>query len=170
MIRAAYPGSFDPPTYGHLDILERAGGLFDEILVVVGVNSTKNCLFSVDERIHLLKELCRGMNGVSVHPCTGLVVDFALQNGCSFLIRGLRNAADFSYEYDISVLNRGIGRNIETLFMAADPKHCVIRSSAVKEIAMYGGDLSKLVPPVVAAALQKKLRLTGADVPKQSSD
>jgi pantetheine-phosphate adenylyltransferase len=157
MIRAAYPGSFDPPTFGHIDILERARRLFDEIFVVVGVNSTKKSVFSIDERLELLRELCHGRDGVSVHACTGLVADFALQNGCSVLVRGLRNSADFSYEYDISVLNRGIGHTLETVFIPADPRHCAIRSSAVKEIAMYGGDLSALVPPIVAAALAKKM-------------
>ena len=156
MVKAIFPGSFDPPTYGHLNIVERARGIFEELYVVVAVNRQKTGLFSPEERYDLLRELLEPYPNVSVHLCDTLIVNFARSHGCRVLVRGVRSVPDFSYEFELSIMNKGLDPTIETIFMPTDPKYFVLRSSAIKELASFDGDLSAMVPPNVAAVLREK--------------
>ncbi|TFG81502.1 MAG: pantetheine-phosphate adenylyltransferase [Spirochaetales bacterium] len=155
MVKAVFPGSFDPPTYGHLNIIERARTVFEEILVVVAVNRTKSSNFTAEERMAFMTELVSPWPNVSVHTYDALVVNFARAHHCSVLLRGVRSVQDFSYEFELSIMNKGLGPEIETFFMPTDPKYFVLRSSAIKELATFGGDVSSMVPPVVAKALER---------------
>ncbi len=156
MVKAIFPGSFDPPTFGHLNIIERARTMFSEIHLVVAVNSEKKYLFSERERVDLLSELVRQWDNVFVHTCNRLIVEYARSLGIQVLIRGVRNLADFSYEFDLAMMNRGLNPEIETVFLSTDPEFFVLRSSAIKELASYGGDVSSMVPVPVAEALKRK--------------
>ncbi len=156
MVAAVFPGSFDPPTYGHLNVIQRASALFDKIDVLVSVNPGKSSLFSAEERVSLLKEMTKGLKNVEVHSCDTLVVEYARKIGAKALLRGIRNAADFSYEFDLALVNRSLNDGVETVFIPTEPKFFSVRSSAIKELAGFGGDLSKMVPPVVEEALRKK--------------
>jgi pantetheine-phosphate adenylyltransferase len=156
MLKAVFPGSFDPPTYGHINIIERASALFDEFVVVVAENRGKKYLFSADERIAMLKELVRPWENVSVLLCDTLIVDFAQKIGARLLVRGLRGMSDFAYEFDLSLMNRALAAGVETIFMTTDPAFFVLRSSALKELASFHGDVSAMAPPLVAEALKKK--------------
>lgn len=156
MVKAIFPGSFDPPTFGHLNIIERARTMFSEIHLVVAVNSEKKYLFSERERVDLLNELVRQWDNVFVHTCNRLIVEYARSLGIQVLIRGVRNLADFSYEFDLAMMNRGLNPEIETVFLSTDPEFFVLRSSAIKELASYGGDVSSMVPAPVAEALKRK--------------
>jgi pantetheine-phosphate adenylyltransferase len=156
MVKAVFPGSFDPPTFGHINIIERVRGIFEELFVVVAVNREKTGLFSAEERRDLLVDLLKGYSNVSVHLCNTLVVEFARQNACQVLIRGVRSVPDFSYEFELSIMNKGLDPSIETFFMPTDPKYFVLRSSAIKELAAFDGDLSAMVPPNVAEAIKKR--------------
>ena len=151
-----FPGSFDPPTYGHLNIIERARSIFDKIDVVIAVNKSKKYLFSEDERLSMIKELVSGWDNVTVHTSNKLIVDYAHENNASVLLRGVRNFSDFSYEFDLSLLNKGLASDIETVFLPTDPEFFVLRSSSIKELAAFNGDISKMVPPLVEKALKEK--------------
>jgi pantetheine-phosphate adenylyltransferase len=155
MVKAVFPGSFDPPTFGHLNIIERARTIFERVLVVVAVNRDKRYLFDADERVAFMKELCAPWPNVEVHLCDTLIVEFARQHACRVLLRGVRSVQDFSYEFELSILNKGVGPEIETFFMPTDQKYFVLRSSAIKELASFGGDISGMVPPVVSKALER---------------
>lgn len=155
MLKAIFPGSFDPPTYGHLNIIERARDVFEEVLVVVAVNRGKNSLFSPEERLAFMKELIAPWPNVSLHTCDTLIVNFAKQHQCKVLLRGVRSVQDFSFEFELSIMNKGLDQEIETFFMPTDPKYFVLRSSAIKELASFGGDISAMVPPIVAKALER---------------
>jgi pantetheine-phosphate adenylyltransferase len=156
MILAVFAGSFDPPSYGHLNVIERAGRLFDRIHVVIAVNREKKYLFSTEERCEMMKELVAPFPNVSVHLWDRLIVDYAREYNAQVLLRGVRNAADFSYELELSLLNRGLNPQIETVFVPTDAKYVVIRSSAIKEVASYGGDISSMVPNLVEERLKMK--------------
>lgn len=156
MVRAVFPGSFDPPTYGHLNVIERSLSLFDDIHVVIAVNKNKHYLFSADERQSMLEQLLKPWKNVSVHQWDSLVVDYAKQNGAAVLIRGVRNVTDFAYEVDLSMMNRGLCPSVETIFIPTDPKFFLLKSSAIKELASFGGDVSSMVPPLVVENLKKK--------------
>ncbi|MBL8968390.1 MAG: pantetheine-phosphate adenylyltransferase [Spirochaetaceae bacterium] len=158
MVKAVFPGSFDPPTFGHLNIIERARGIFEELYVVVAVNRQKTGLFSPEERLGLLQELLAPYGNVSVHLCDSLIVNFARDHGCRVLVRGVRSVPDFSYEFELSILNKGLDPGIETIFMPTDPKYFVLRSSAIKELAAFDGDLTNMVPTQVAEAVRRKVR------------
>ncbi|MBN2875214.1 MAG: pantetheine-phosphate adenylyltransferase [Spirochaetales bacterium] len=155
MVKAVFPGSFDPPTFGHLNIIERARSIFERVLVVVAVNRDKQYLFDAEERVAFMKELVAPWSNVEVHTCDTLVVEFARAHACRVLLRGVRSVQDFSYEFELSILNKGVGPEIETFFMPTDQKFFVLRSSAIKELASFGGDISGMVPPVVARALER---------------
>jgi pantetheine-phosphate adenylyltransferase len=161
MIKAVFPGSFDPPTFGHLNIIERARGLFDELLVVVAVNRQKTGLFAPEERRELLVELLNCYSNVSVHLCDTLIVEFARSNECRVLVRGVRSVPDFSYEFELSIMNKGLNPGVETIFMPTDPKFFVLRSTAIKELAGYDGDISSMVPPNVEKAVKAKFGAQG---------
>ncbi|MGP1586826.1 MAG: pantetheine-phosphate adenylyltransferase [Treponemataceae bacterium] len=156
MASAIFAGSFDPPTYGHMDIIERSRQIFDEIHVVVSVNSAKTYLFSSQEREEMLKAITSKYSNVKVHVWSGFIVDFAEKIGANVLVRGVRNMADFNYEFDLSIWNRSLGKNMETVFLPTDPRFFVIKSSAIKELASLGGDISSMVPKIVSDALKKK--------------
>jgi len=156
MAIALFPGSFDPPTYGHLNIIERARTIFDKIDVVIAVNKSKKYLFTEEERLSMIKELVSDWDNVTVHTSSKLIVDYAHENKASVLLRGVRNFSDFSYEFDLSLLNKGLASDIETVFLPTDPDFFVLRSSSIKELAAFNGDISKMVPPLVEKALKEK--------------
>lgn len=156
MVKAIFPGSFDPPTFGHLNIIERARMIFSEIHVVVAVNSEKKYLFSAEERVSLISDMVKQWENVHVHTWNSLIVEYARRIDAHVLIRGVRNLADFSYEFDLAMMNRGLKKDIETVFLPTDPEFFVLRSSAIKELASFGGDVSTMVPEPVAKALMAK--------------
>lgn len=153
---AVYPGSFDPITYGHLDIINRALRIFDNIIVAVASNSSKNALFPIDERLHLIREVLTGNDRVKVDTFDGLLVDYVLSQGATVIIRGLRAVSDFEYEFQLAQINRGITLEVETLFMMTSVPYSYLSSSVVKEISSLGGPVDTLVPPLVKKALEVK--------------
>jgi pantetheine-phosphate adenylyltransferase len=150
------PGSFDPITNGHLDVIERASYLFDEIVVVVGINQSKNRLFEPDERIELIREVVAHLPNVSADTFRGLLVDYCVAHDIKAIVKGLRAVSDFDYELQMGQMNHSLAA-VDTLFMPADPHYSFLSSSLVKEVAMYGGDVSKLVPDAVLRRLQDRL-------------
>ncbi|MDR1956676.1 MAG: pantetheine-phosphate adenylyltransferase [Treponema sp.] len=163
MLKAVFPGSFDPPTLGHLNIIERASSLFDELLVVVAENPQKKYLFSVAERVALMRELVRHKHNVTVFIWNSLIVEFMQTRDLRIILRGVRGTDDFSYEFELSMINKALDTTIETIFMTTDPQYFVLRASAVKELAFFQGDVSGMVPPLVGEALKRKYPLQGAD-------
>jgi pantetheine-phosphate adenylyltransferase len=155
---AVFPGSFDPPTFGHLNIIERCSRLFDDIDVVVAVNPDKKYLFSAEERLSMLTELTEDFSNVSVHVCNTLISDYCRKVGAKVLLRGIRNTNDFSYEFDLSLINRSLNQQVETLFVPTEQRYFLIRSSSIKELARYGGDISGMVPPIVDKAIKEKYK------------
>ena len=153
--RAVCPGSFDPITNGHLDIIKRASAHFDEVVVAVFINSTKQSLFSVDERIQMIKETTKDLPNIKVDSWSGLTVDYCKKNDIDVITKGLRAVSDFDYELQQAQVNLQAG--IDTMFMATDPAHSLLSSSLVKELAKYNGDISTMVPPSVRVALAKKV-------------
>lgn len=158
MITAVFPGSFDPPTYGHLNIIERSSKLFDSIDIVISINPDKKYLFTDEERFSLLKELTKPFPNVHVHICNTLIVEYCRKVGANVLLRGIRNTNDFSYEFDLSLMNRSLNKDVETLFVPTEQRYFLIRSSNIKDLARFGGDISGMVPPVVAAAIKEKYK------------
>ncbi|MDR3276780.1 MAG: pantetheine-phosphate adenylyltransferase [Treponema sp.] len=156
MLRAVFPGSFDPPTNGHLNIIGRGAALFDELLVLISCNRKKSGLFSPQERLTMLEKLCETWENVSVHTWEGLVVEFMAGNGAKILLRGVRGPGDFSGEYEMALFNQTLAPDIETIFLTADPRYVMLRSSGIKELASFRGKLSGLVSPAVEAALRRK--------------
>lgn len=156
MRRVVCPGSFDPVTNGHLDVIERATTLYDEVVVAVLVNVNKKELFSVDERIELLNEVTKGYGNVSVTSFHGLLVDFCREHDIPAIIKGLRAVSDFDYELQMAQMNHSLS-GVETLFVATNPLYSFLSSSLVKEVATYGGDVSGLVPDLVVDRIRDKL-------------
>lgn len=157
MKRAVYPGSFDPVTYGHLDVIRRSAALVDELIVAVLQNNNKNPLFSAEERVNILLEVTKDMKNVRVESFSGLSIDFVKKCGAQFLVRGLRAITDFDYELQMAQTNRIMSRDIDTVFLTTSLEYAYLSSSTVKEVAYYGGDISEFVPPEVAAAISRKL-------------
>ena len=157
MRRAIYPGSFDPVTNGHLDVIDRAAKLFDEVIVAVAVNSQKQPLFSLDERLALLRETT-AVHGdrVRLVRLEGLLVDYARHAGAAAIIRGLRAVSDFEFEFQMALMNRKLESSVETLFLMPKEEYTYLSSRIIKEIARLGGDVSSFVPTCVAAALRRK--------------
>jgi pantetheine-phosphate adenylyltransferase len=158
MQKAVLPGTFDPPTNGHLNLVERGSRIFDELHVVIAVNIQKKCLFSAEERVEMLEKSSADLKNVYIHTWDSLIVDFARKIGAFVMLRGVRAFADFGYEFELSVTNRELFPEVETLFLPTDPKYFVLRSSGIKEIAMAGGDVSAMVPKSVHEALKEKYR------------
>jgi pantetheine-phosphate adenylyltransferase len=156
MRRAVCPGSFDPITNGHLDVIERTSALFDEVIVVVGVNQSKNRLFEPDERVEMIREVVAHLPNAKVDTFRGLLVDFCVAHDVKAIVKGLRAVSDFDYELQMGQMNHSLAA-VDTLFMPADPHYSFLSSSLVKEVAMYGGDVSKLVPEAVLRRLQARL-------------
>lgn len=153
---AVVPGSFDPITNGHLDIIKRGAKVFGEVNVVIMNNSAKNSLFSVEERIALIEEVTASIPNVKVETSAGLMIDYAKSVGASAVIRGLRAVSDFEYEMQITSMNRVLDESIETFFIMTNNQYSFLSSSIVKEVAKYGGNISELVPKQVEVALRKK--------------
>jgi pantetheine-phosphate adenylyltransferase len=156
MRRAVCPGSYDPATNGHLDIIERASALFDEIIVTVMINKSKKGLFTIEERMEMLRETTAGLPNVRVDSWHGLLVDYCRENEVIAIAKGLRSVSDFDYELQMAQMNRELS-GVETLLMANNPVYGFVSSSLVKEVATYGGDVESLVPPVVFARLKERL-------------
>jgi pantetheine-phosphate adenylyltransferase len=155
-IKAVCPGSFDPVTYGHLDIIKRTAKIFDHVIVAVLNNSSKNPLFTVEERIELLKKVTQGIPGVEIDAFDGLLIDYMNRKGANTIVRGLRAVSDFEYELQVASINRKLDDSIETFFMMTNNKYSFLSSSIVKEVAKYRASVSDLVPPEVEEALMKK--------------
>ena len=156
MHRVVCPGSFDPVTNGHLDIISRASGLYDEVVVAVLINVTKRSLFTVDERVEMLGEVTAHYGNVKIDRFHGLLVDFCAANGITAVIKGLRAVSDFEYEMQMAQMNYRMAK-VETLFMTTNPLYSFLSSSLVKEIARYGGDVGGLVPDAVLSRLRARL-------------
>ncbi len=156
MTRAVCPGSFDPPTRGHLDIVTRAAGLFQELTVAVLVNPDKHGMFTVDERLGLLRAVTAELPGVRVDSFSGLLVVYCRTQGITAIVKGLRAVSDFDYELQMAQMNKGL-TGVDTLFMPTSPEFSFLSSSLVKQVATYGGDVAHLLPPVVARAVADKL-------------
>jgi pantetheine-phosphate adenylyltransferase len=159
MRRAIYPGSFDPVTNGHLDVIERARKLFDEVIVAVAINDQKQPLFSAEERLAMLSDAIPG-GGVRVAPMEGLLVDFAASENACAVIRGLRAISDFEFEFQMALMNRKLDSRVETIFLMPKEEYTYLSSRIVKEIARLGGDVSAFVPRAVMGALVSKFKGT----------
>lgn len=155
---AVCPGSFDPITYGHLDIIRRGAKVFDMVYVVVLNNSSKNPLFTVEERISLIKEVTKEIPNVKVDDFSGLLIEYAKSVNANAIIRGLRAVSDFEYEMQITSMNRVLNEDIETFFIMTNNQYSFLSSSIVKEVAKYNGNISTLVPPIVEKELEKKFK------------
>ena len=156
MKRAVCPGSFDPPTNGHLDVVGRASALFDEVVVAVLVNKSKKSMFSVDERIAMLEEITADYPNVRVGSFHGLLVDYCKDNGIRAIVKGLRAVTDFDYELQMAQMNQGLS-GVDTLFIPTSPEYSFVSSSLVKEVATYGGDVSHLLPASVYRRLLERI-------------
>jgi pantetheine-phosphate adenylyltransferase len=156
MKRAIYPGSFDPVTNGHLDVIERGRKLFDEVIVAVAHNDEKQALFSLEERLHFLEQSIGKIDNVRIAKFEGLLVEFAMAQQASAVIRGLRAVSDFEFEFQMALMNRKLEGNVETIFLMPKEEYTYLSSRIIKEIARLGGDVSSFVPPVVGKALSKK--------------
>ena len=161
MLRAIYPGSFDPVTYGHMDIINRSSKIVDELIVGVLCNKAKMPLFSVEERVKMLEEVTKDLKNVRIVPFNGLLVDFAAKMDADLIIRGLRAITDFEYELQMSQTNHKLEPNVETMFLTTSIEYSYLSSTTVKEIAAFGGDLSQFVPEAVAVELRKKMSTKG---------
>ena len=157
MIKAVFPGSFDPPTNGHLDIIHRASKLFDNLDVLISVNPNKQYMFSEQERLDMLSTLLKDYKNVQIHVWEGLIVNYAKEVGANVLIRGIRSINDFSYEFELAHMNQKLNPEIETMFLPCKEKFGIVKSSSIKELAMFDGDISRMVPPLVEKALKSKL-------------
>jgi pantetheine-phosphate adenylyltransferase len=156
MRRAVCPGSFDPVTLGHLDIVRRASALFDEVIVAVGVNPSKSRLFSAEERLAMLRQGVADLPNVRVEGFTGLITAYCREAGADAIVKGLRSGADFDYELPMAQMNAHL-TEVETVFVPADPQYGYVSSSLVKEVASFGGDVSALVPDFVLGPLTERL-------------
>lgn len=157
MLRAIYPGSFDPVTFGHLDIIKRSSRLVDELIVGVLNNNAKSPLFSVEERVRMLEEVTENIPKVKIVPFEGLLVEFARKMDARMVIRGLRAITDFEYELQMAQTNHKMEPNIETAFLTTSLEYSYLSSSTVKEVAAFGGDISQFVPEIVIEKIQEKM-------------
>jgi len=155
---AIYPGSFDPVTNGHIDILKRALDIFEQVVIAVAENIHKAGLFTAEERIGLLREVVAGDDRVEIDLFSGLLVEYARRRGACTIIRGLRAVADFEYEFQLALMNRQLYSALDTVFLMTDQSHLYVSSSLVKEVARFGGDVSTFVPPPVERALRDRFK------------
>ncbi len=157
-ITAVYPGTFDPITHGHTDLVQRARRLFDRVIVAVAANPAKAPCFPLAERVALAREALAGIGGVEVRGFDSLLVDFARRMGARVILRGLRAVSDFEYEFQLAAMNRELAPDVETVFLTPAERYAFISSSLVREVAAHGGDVGGFVHPAVAAALKKRMR------------
>ncbi len=157
MLRAVYPGSFDPVTYGHLDIIRRSRSLADELIVGVLNNKAKTPLFSVEERVKILEEMTKNMPGVKIVPFEGLLIDFAKEMSAGIVVRGLRAVTDFEYELQMAQTNNKLSPELETVFLTTSLEYSYLSSTIVKEVAAFGGDISQFVPETIERRIQEKI-------------
>lgn len=154
--KAIYPGTFDPPTWGHIGLVQRGIQLVDELVVAVLANPGKTTLFSVEERVEMLGECVGKLPGVTIGRFEGLLVDYAKECGCQSILRGLRAVSDFEYEFQMALMNRRLDSNLETLFLMPNEEHVFVSSRITREIAQFGGNLESLVPDPIRIRLEKK--------------
>jgi pantetheine-phosphate adenylyltransferase len=157
-MKAIYPGSFDPVTNGHMDIIERAAKVFDEVVVAVAVNLEKEPMFSAEERVELLSQACRHLANVRVDYFHGLTVSYARQQGAAIVIKGLRAVSDFEFELQQALMNKRLDDSVETMFMMTSAEHLFLSSKMVKQLAEFGASITGLVPPVVEERLLEKIK------------
>jgi pantetheine-phosphate adenylyltransferase len=155
---ALYPGSFDPVTNGHIDLIKRSAALFNKVVVGVGISTEKRPLFSVEERVKMLKEVAKEFDHVSVSSFSGLLVDYALEINASVIVRGIRAVSDYEYELQMALMNRKLSSKVETVFMMPAERYSFLSSRLVKEISLLGGSVKGLVPPKVEARLTAKYK------------
>ncbi len=160
---AICPGSFDPVTYGHLDIVKRASNMFQKVIVVVAGNSSKNCSFTPEERVEMIKKCITGLDNVSVEHYGGLLADYAAEKGATAIIKGLRAMSDFEYEFQMALTNKKLNPNVETLFLTTAAENMYLSSSMVKQIALMGGDISSFVPEVIKQDIIDRIRNINTD-------
>ena len=158
MLRAIYPGSFDPVTFGHIDIIERAARISDELIVGVLQNKAKTPLFSVEERVIMLREVTKHLKNVKIIPFEGLLIEFAKKMDAKVIVRGLRAITDFEYELQMSQTNRKLNSDVETLFLTTSLDYSYLSSTTVKEVASYDGDVTQFVPEFVAEKVTEKIK------------
>ncbi len=158
---AIYPGSFDPATLGHLDIIERAAKLFDKLYVTIMVNGEKNPTFTTDEKIDLLKRMTAHLSNVEIHFFGGLLADYVRECKACVVVKGLRAVSDFEYEFQMALANKMLNSDLETVFLTTSSDYMYLSSGIVRDIATHGGDISKLVSPVVLSDIQKKFKIEG---------
>ena len=158
MLRAIYPGSFDPVTFGHIDIIERAARISDELIVGVLQNKAKTPLFSVEERVIMLREVTKHLKNVKIVPFEGLLIEFAKKMDAKVIVRGLRAITDFEYELQMSQTNRKLNSDVETLFLTTSLDYSYLSSTTVKEVASFNGDITQFVPEYVAEKVTEKIR------------
>ncbi len=156
MKTAVYPGSFDPITNGHVDLIERAMCIFDKLIVVIAEHRDKAPLFTIEERVEMVKEVTKGYDGVTVDHWSGITVDYVRRQGASIIVRGLRAISDFEFELQMALMNRNMDSEIETVFLMPSLQYSYIRSSLIKEVASFGGRLDGLVPDIVIQRLKEK--------------
>ncbi|MEK6577187.1 MAG: pantetheine-phosphate adenylyltransferase [Nitrospirota bacterium] len=154
MKSAVYPGTFDPITNGHIDIIKRSLRIFDRVVIAVAPNPKKTPLFDINERIFMIEEATKGMKNIEIEPFDGLLVDYIRQKGAIAIIRGLRAVSDFEYEFQMALMNRKLSDTIETVFMMPSEEYSYLTSSLIKEVASYGGEVKDLVPSIAAKRLK----------------
>ena len=153
---AMLPGSFDPPTLGHIDIIERSAKMYEKLYVVVAENVQKNPLFNAEERKAMLQEILKDDKNIEVVVHNGLIIDFAKKNNIKIIIRGVRALVDFGYEFELAMTNKQLFEELEVLFMPTSPNYFLLRSSAIKELAFYGANIETMVPPIVAKKIKER--------------
>ncbi|MBQ4547494.1 MAG: pantetheine-phosphate adenylyltransferase [Oscillospiraceae bacterium] len=158
MRKAVCPGSFDPITNGHVDIIKRAAELFDEVTVLVVTNPDKKCVFSPEERCELIAKATEEIGGIKVDCFSGLLADYVKQNGINAIVKGIRSSSDFEYEFQMALANRSLAPNAETVFITADPQNMYVSSSLIRQIAAFGGDVSDFVPKNIVEEIEKRLK------------
>jgi len=158
MKKAVCPGSFDPITNGHVDIIKRAAELFDEVTVLVVTNPDKKCVFSPEERCTLIEKATENIPGIKVDFFSGLLADYVKDNGICAIVKGIRSSSDFEYEFQMALANRSLAPNAETVFITADPQNMYVSSSLIRQIATFGGDVSDFVPKAIVEEIEKRLK------------
>ena len=158
MKKAVCPGSFDPVTNGHIDIIKRAAELFDEVTVLVVTNPDKKCVFSPEERCDLIRKATEDIGGIKVDSFSGLLADYVKKNGINAIVKGIRSSSDFEYEFQMALANRSLAPNAETVFITADPQNMYVSSSLIRQIALFGGDVSDFVPKNIVEEIEKRLK------------